>query len=71
MRGHTELCHLLDIRITDAQRVAMDELELRGLSFCCHFGTDNAIEILADMNRAADLGVLYEWMSERMGIVSV
>ena len=58
----------LCLEITTPVQEACRTLEARGLSFCCHFGTENAIEILADMDRAYDMGVLYEWMRNRMGI---
>lgn len=63
-------CETMRIVVSDEQAAAMDELEKRGLYFCAHFGTDNACDILAGMNRAMELGVLYEWMREQLGILT-
>lgn len=54
--------------VSNETMIAMRELESRGLSFCSHFGRDNAVDILDGMNRAMELGVLYEWMAGRLGV---
>lgn len=60
----------MGLQVTRKQAQAMTELENRGLSFCCHFGTDNAVDLLEGMNRAFDMGCLYEWLNNYMGIVT-
>lgn len=47
---------------------AIRELESRGLSFCGHFGYQNAVAILCEMNAAFYSGELYEWMRRTFGI---
>lgn len=58
----------LQLVVSDEAATACRVLERRGLSFCAHFGTDNAVEILGHMDRAFDGGFLYEWMRERFGL---
>ena len=53
----------------EAQR-AMRELRKRGLMFCGHFGTDNAVDVLAGMDEAISDGKLYEWMRDHLGVVT-
>ena len=48
---------------------AIRELEDRGLMICAHFGTENAIDILGEMNQAFSDGTLYAWLARRCGIV--
>lgn len=40
-----EVCQRINITVTDRQSEAMDELERRGLRFCCDFGYQNAVEM--------------------------
>lgn len=63
-----ELVKRLDLTVTEPQRAACLELESRGLSFCTHFGYENAEDILYAMDVAFQLGILYEWMSAQFGI---
>jgi hypothetical protein len=49
---------------------AIRELQHRGLSFCGHFGYQNAVDRLAEMNRAFAEGRLYEWMRDTLGVIS-
>ena len=51
-------------------RAAIRTLEARGLTFCSHFGTDNAIKVLKGMDSAYRRGVLYEWLRDWCGIVT-
>lgn len=41
---------------------AIDTLEERGLKWMAHFGYDNAIEMLHEMDIAFEQGWLYQWM---------
>ena len=68
MRSATHLIELLELTVTPEQRAAILELESRGLALCYHFGYLNAQEVLEDMNRSFDLGILDEWMTRRVGI---
>lgn len=47
---------------------AMKILENRGFRFLVHFGTQNAAEILRDMNRAKRQGRLYEFLNRNLGV---
>lgn len=38
-----------------------------GFSLCYHFGYENAEDLLTGMNRAFDMGILDEWLKQRMG----
>lgn len=58
----------LCLSVPDEVQVACRKLEERGFSFCGHFGTENAVKILAGMDRAADMGILDEWLLNYMGI---
>lgn len=66
--GWRRTAKICGIQVPGTANVAMDELESRGLTFCSHFGYENAVAILADMNRACDEGVLYEWMDRTLGV---
>jgi hypothetical protein len=68
MSNYDEIRLRLQLKTTPEVDYACRTLESRGLSFCIHFGTENASDLLADMNRAFDLGVLYEWMRNRCGV---
>jgi hypothetical protein len=66
------MCKLLE-NIISAQppevQAAIQELEDRGLSFCSHFGYENAVALLKEMDEAFASGSLYEWLRCRCGIV--
>jgi len=49
---------------------AVIELESRGLSFCGHFGYQNALALLHEMDEAFDSGLLYEFLRDRFGILT-
>jgi len=51
-------------KVSEAIRV----LQSRGLMFCGHFGYENAIDRLADMNQAFAEGRLYEWLKDVCGV---
>lgn len=63
-----ELVKRLDLTVTEPQRAACLKLESRGLSFCAHFGYENAEDILLAMDVAVQGGFLYEWMDSQFGI---
>lgn len=47
---------------------AVAELERRGFQFFSHFGTQNAVRTLREMNQAADDGRLYEYLHAAFGM---
>lgn len=65
-----ETCRSIDLTVTVEQAHAIDTLEQRGFTFCGNFGTENAIELLAGMDKAAEANRLYEWLRIRMGVVT-
>ena len=62
------LTHLHGLPVTAHQLSAIRELESRGLIFCAHFGVENAVEIMAEMDAAFLDGRLYEWLRSRLGV---
>lgn len=51
----------------DVQR-AITKLETYGLVWATHFGYENAVETLRGIERAFDMGVLYEYLRNRHGV---
>ena len=62
----SELIEMLKDKAGPAGRMAITELELRGFRFCVHFGYENAISYLREMDDAFDDGRLYEYLGHRL-----
>ena len=58
----------VDIVINSQQKEAIEALQERGMQLFVHFGTNNAIELKAEMDAAVQSGTLYEWLQKRMDI---
>ena len=57
-----ELVNRLDLKVTPEQMAAIEKLEERGFTFCGHYGYENAVELLEQMDRAFRGGYLEEWL---------
>jgi hypothetical protein len=59
-----ELLSKLQPEVQDAIRT----LEARGLVLCTHFGINNAVSTLRQMDAYCQMGCLYEWLKLRYGM---
>lgn len=49
---------------------AAHQLHTRGLAVFVHYGIQNAVQVLHDMDEAIENARLYEFMRDRLGIVT-